>query len=122
MPRFILFSILLGGLTATALAGPADVESVAVRLDADGTFSFRVTVRHADEGWDHYADRWEILTPEGRKLGERILYHPHVTEQPFTREISGILIPREIPSVVIRAHDSVHGFGGTTRTVALPER
>ena len=122
MHRWIPIIVLMGLLGATAAAGPADVESVSVRASADGTFTFSVTVRHADEGWDHYADRWEILTPEGVKLGERILYHPHVSEQPFTRQVSGIAVPPEIDAVVIRAHDSVHGFSGAAKTVALPER
>lgn len=122
MYRLLLVSFLLAWLAAPAAAGPAEVAAVSVRVDADGTFTFIVTVRHADQGWDHYADRWEILAPDGRKLGERILYHPHVSEQPFTRQVSGIAIPREITSVVIRAHDSVHGFSGAAQTVALPER
>ena len=44
-----------------ATAGEADV--VAVKLDraAPGVWRFDVTVRHADAGWDHYADAWEVL-------------------------------------------------------------
>jgi hypothetical protein len=48
-----------------------------------GVYRFSVTVRHADEGWDHYADRWEVLTSDGTLLATRTLYHPHVNEQPF---------------------------------------
>ena len=123
MQRLLSSIVLLGWLgAAAATAGPADVESVVVRAAADGTYTFIVSVRHTDEGWDHYADRWEILTADGRVLGERILYHPHVNEQPFTRQVRGITIPGEISSVVIRAHDSVHGFTGVSQTVVLPER
>jgi hypothetical protein len=122
MHRLLLVSFLLAWLAAPAAAGPADVTAASVGADAEGTFTFIVTVRHADQGWHHYTDRWEVLTPDGRKLGERILYHPHVSEQPFTRQVSGIAIPRDITSVVIRAHDSVHGFSGAAKTVALPER
>jgi hypothetical protein len=36
-----------------------------------GSYRFDVTVRHADTGWDHYADAWDILTPDGTLLGSR---------------------------------------------------
>ena len=107
---------------AMALAGPADVVSVSVTAIGDNQFRFRVTVRHADEGWDHYADRWEVLTLDGILLGTRTLYHPHVDEQPFTRELSGVVIPEGISQVVVQAHDSKHGMVGGARTVDLPNR
>lgn len=97
---------------AISVAGEADVLQVRAEQGRDGTWNFRVTVRHDDEGWDHYADRWEVLDPEGNVLGTRILAHPHVGEQPFTRSLSGVRIPRGIDTVVVRARDSVHGYGG----------
>jgi len=109
-------------IVATAVAGPADVEAVSVSATGAGQYRFSVTVRHADAGWDHYADRWEVLTLDGTLLGTRTLYHPHVDEQPFQRELSGVVIPDNIPAVVVRAHDSVHGFSGVTQTVTLPDR
>jgi len=118
--RQICFCLSLLVVVTTAVAGPADVESVTVSATGSGHYRFSVTVRHADEGWDHYADRWEVRTPDGTLLGTRTLYHPHVNEQPFTRELSGVAIPEGITVVVVRAHDSVHGFSGLTQTVALP--
>jgi len=121
--RSLIFACLLGLLLATpAATGPADVESVSVAVSGPGQYRFSVTVRHADEGWDHYADRWEVLHPDGTVLGTRTLYHPHVDEQPFTRDLSGVSIPDDITTVVVRAHDSVHGFSGVTQTVTLPGR
>lgn len=121
--RSLACSILLGLLLATpTVAGPADVVSVSVTVSGPGQYRFSVTVRHADEGWDHYADRWEVLDPDGTLLGTRTLYHPHVNEQPFTRELSGVSIPADISTVVVRAHDAVHGFSGVTQTVTLPGR
>ncbi len=32
-----------------------------------------------------YVDGWHVETAEGEILGTRILLHPHVGEQPFTR-------------------------------------
>lgn len=120
MIRLIGVCLLSLLLVVPAVAGPADVESVSVDATGSGVYRFSVTVRHADEGWDHYADRWEVLAPDGTLLGTRTLYHPHVNEQPFTRELSGVSIPDDITEVMIRAHDSVHGFSGVTQTIALP--
>ena len=102
-----------------AQAGEADVVAVEVSQSANGTWRFDVTVAHADEGWDHYADQWDVLAPDGTVLGERVLAHPHVTEQPFTRSLSGVVIPPEIDTVTIRARDSVHGYGGIEMTVPI---
>jgi hypothetical protein len=103
-----------------ATAGEADVVAVEVHADSDGTFRFDVTVRHADTGWDHYADAWDVLAPDGTVLGTRTLYHPHVTEQPFTRSLGGVAIPVGIEQVTVRAHDSVDGYGGVTVSVRVP--
>lgn len=89
------------------------------RQAADGTYRFDVTVRHADAGWEHYADRWQVLAPDGTVLGERVLLHPHDTEQPFTRSLDGVTIPRDIKKVTVRAHDGRHGWGGAELTIEL---
>lgn len=104
-----------------AFAGEADVVEAQATQDPDGTWRFDVTVRHADEGWDHYADRWEILAPDGAVIAVRTLLHPHIDEQPFTRSLSGVEIPDGIARVTIRAHDSVHGLGGEMVEVKLTE-
>ncbi|MBA5776748.1 hypothetical protein H2509_06355 [Stappia sp. F7233] len=104
----------------SAHAGEADVIQVRSTQASDGTWRFDVTVRHADDGWAHYADSFEILAPDKSVLGTRVLLHPHVTEQPFTRSIDGVVIPRDIRQVIVRAHDKVHGYGGEEQTVELP--
>ncbi|WP_425087483.1 hypothetical protein [Stappia sp.] len=102
-----------------ALAGKADVVEVVAQQAGDGTWRFDVTVAHADEGWDHYADLWEVVAPDGTVLGQRVLAHPHVDEQPFTRSLSGVEIPAGTGSVEVRARDSVHGLGGRSVLVDL---
>ncbi len=103
-------------------AGEADVIAVEVRKSNEAIYHFSVTVAHDDTGWDHYADAWQVIGPEGEILGERILAHPHVNEQPFTRSLSGVAIPNGITSVRVRARDLVHGFGGQEITISLPEQ
>ncbi|MEM8876929.1 MAG: hypothetical protein AAGD23_03550 [Pseudomonadota bacterium] len=101
------------------LAGEADVIAATAEPNGEGRWTFSATIRHADTGWDHYADRFDIVGPDGVVLGERILHHPHVDEQPFTRSLRGVVVPDGITEVTVRAHDSVHGLGGAEITVKL---
>ena len=107
-------------LASPALAGGADVIAASADPVADG-FRVSATIRHADEGWDHYADAFEVLGPDGTVLATRTLHHPHVEEQPFTRSVT-VVVPEGIATLTVRARDSVHGLGGTEVTVALPSR
>jgi hypothetical protein len=112
---------LAGTLFATtAWAGQADVVGATAHREGDGTYRFEVSVRHDDTGWQHYADRWDILTVDGTVLGSRELLHPHEDEQPFTRSLGGVRVPAAVRQVQIRAHDKVHGIGGEALTIDLP--
>ncbi len=100
----------------------ADVVAVTVTTSSNGGYYFEVTVRSDETGWDKYADRWEVLAPDGTVLGTRVLHHPHVEEQPFTRGLRGVTVPDHIEEVIVRAHDSVEGFVGEEMSVQLPGR
>ncbi|MCH8168211.1 MAG: hypothetical protein IIC03_09845 [Proteobacteria bacterium] len=102
-----------------ALAGEADVIEVRASRSANG-WRFDVTVAHGDTGWEHYADAWRVVGPDGAVLGARTLLHPHVGEQPFTRSLGGVAIPAWVTSVTVEAHDSGHGWGGAVVEVTLP--
>ncbi len=107
-------------IAVAAVAGEANVENVRIAKERAGTYRFDVTVRHADAGWKHYADKWDIVAPGGRILGTRVLLHPHELEQPFIRSLSGVRVPRDVSRVTVRAHDKVHGYGGAVVTVEVP--
>jgi hypothetical protein len=107
---------------SSVYAGEADVVDVEVRKRGSNLYDFSVTVQHQDSGWDHYANRWEVLDEKGNVIGTRTLHHPHVNEQPFTRVLSGLVIPADIKTVTVRSHDSVHEYGGKRVTVKLPLR
>ena len=121
MTRFIptMFALILLSL-APAHADEADVLTARIKRTAPGIFKIDAEVRHADTGWDHYADGWDIVGPDGEVIDTRVLGHPHEQEQPFTRSKSGIAIPANITRITIRAHDSVHGYGGKTVTLSVP--
>jgi len=102
------------------MASDAEVVAVEITPEGGGSYRFDVTVRHPDTGWDAYADRWEVLAPDGKVLGTRVLAHPHVDEQPFTRSLGGVAIPGSVEEVTVRARDSVDGWGEVTKTVPVP--
>lgn len=108
-------------LSGGAGAGEADVVAVNVRRSAPGAYDFDVTIRSVDRGWDHYADAFEVLAPDGTLLGRRVLAHPHETEQPFTRELYGVRIPPQIERVTVRARHKPKGYDGRNVTVAVPK-
>ncbi len=120
MNKIWIFLVLVSFPLQAAEAGEADVVAVTVKKASGGVYDFDVTVSHDDEGWSHYADKWEVLGTDGTLYGTRTLLHPHVGEQPFTRSLSGVVIPKGISEVTIRAHDSVHKFGGRSVTKPLP--
>ena len=124
-PAFWAALALLAGAAAwtadpgTARAGQADVVAVEAVSEGSGRWRFHVTVAHGDTGWDHYADKWDVVAPDGAVLGTRVLLHPHEAEQPFTRSLGGVAIPAGITEVTLRAHDKEHGYGGTELIVEL---
>jgi len=118
----VLAFLLAAAWSGEAAAGKASGVHATVSRGGGGTFSFTATVKHADTGWEHYANKFEILSPDGKVLGTRVLFHPHVGEQPFTRGLGSVKIPPGITSVIVRAWDSVHKSGEETFTVKLPGR
>ncbi|MBT8357951.1 MAG: hypothetical protein HKO79_08840 [Desulfobacterales bacterium] len=101
-------------------AGEADVIKVDAKKLNNKSYQFSVTVLHKDTGWKHYANKWDISGEDGTIFGTRILHHPHENEQPFTRSLSDVFIPADVKTVMVRAYDSVHEYGGKVITLELP--
>jgi hypothetical protein len=116
--RLVLFALAFG----TGLPALAEVPAVVAASATPQASGWRidVTIRHPDTGWDHYADGWEVLAPDGSRLGYRELVHPHEDEQPFTRSLSGIAVPAGADHLLIRPHCLVDGWSGTTFRLDLP--
>ncbi|RTE66521.1 hypothetical protein EH243_07410 [Amphritea opalescens] len=117
--KYLVVFSCLSLLSSPSMSGEADVIAVKVQPQAGHRYDFSVTVNHADSGWDHYANRWEILDGDGKIIASRVLLHPHVSEQPFTRSLSGVEIPAGVTQVRVRAHDLVHQYGGAELVVDL---
>ena len=113
-------TILVFLFAGAAMSGEADVIDAKVARARDGTYNFDVTIRSNDKGWDYYCDAFEVLAPDGKVLGTRVLLHPHEDEQPFTRELYGVKIPPGVERVTIRARHKPKGYDGKTLVVKLP--
>ena len=118
--RNILVSMVLLTYWLPAGAGDANVLDVKPSCTKDLVCSFAVTVAHADSGWNHYANKWDVLTTDGELIASRELLHPHENEQPFTRSLHDVKLPAGTKEVDVRAYDSVHGYGGQTVRVSIP--
>ncbi|WP_245621502.1 hypothetical protein [Enterovibrio calviensis] len=105
-------------MSSYSVAGEADVVNATATKSGD-VYRISATVLHADEGWDHYANAWRVVTANGDVLGVRELLHPHENEQPFTRSLSGVSVPEGVTEVIVEARDSVHGWGGKTFKIVL---
>ena len=118
MSKFVLMVILWGASTLQALAGSVDVRHAEFTHQTD-TWVASTTLRHGDTGWKHYADAWRIVTETGQLLATRVLYHPHVNEQPFTRSLSNVKLPEGMQRVLVEAHCNVHGWSKERLSVDL---
>lgn len=115
----LLFALIFS--TSTALAN--EVEIVKVMLEpAAHRWTFHVTLLHEDTGWEHYADGWRIVDDKGNELGLRKLWHPHENEQPFTRTLANVLIPKDVDIIYIEAHDKVHGWSKQRVRINMKEQ
>jgi hypothetical protein len=99
----LLFATVLGFAPASAHAGEADVTAATAKRNADGTYRIDATIKSRDTGWDYYAERFEVVTQDGKIIVTRVLLHPHEDEQPFTRELDDVKIPAGISEVNVRA-------------------
>lgn len=112
------FIPLLAAVACPAFADPPMIEAATATRSGDA-WRFDVTLRHPDSGWDHYADGWEVLAPDGSSLGLRVLVHPHVDEQPFTRSLGGVVVPAGLDHVMIRARCLTDGWADAQVRVEL---
>ena len=130
MLRSIYFSLAITALMLTASAHSADlaiqkfpdVVNAKVQIRGDNRFDFDVTISSPYDSPQRYADAFRVLGVDGRAYGERILWHDHAAEQPFTRDLYGVTIPAGVKTVVLQARDQKYGYGGKTLQVTLPGR
>jgi hypothetical protein len=99
-----------------------DVVDVKVQARGNNRFDFDVTLSSPYDTPQRYADAFKVLDAQGKQLGERVLLHDHQTEQPFTRDLHGVMIPAGVKVVTVQGRDQKYGYGGKTMQVTLPGR
>ena len=120
MRWWLYIASLLTWLPLIAHAGRVEIV-YAVFIQQGETWQVSTTLRHADTGWEHYADGWRVVDEAGNILGTRELLHPHQNEQPFTRTLSDIAIPSEAEIIYVEAHDKVHGWSPQRLRVVIQQ-
>ncbi len=91
-------------IASFAQAGDVLIKDIKTIKQGDN-YTINVTIQHDDTGWNHYANKWEVLDEKGNILASRVLAHPHINEQPFTRGISNVKIDKKITIITIKAYD-----------------
>ena len=128
--RFALLALLLLGPLLMLPASAAqdapqkhpDIVAVKALPKGNDRFDFDVTVASPYDTAQRYADAFRVMNANGTVYGERTLFHDHADEQPFTRDLYGVEVPRGVRSVVVQGRDKRFGYGGKTATVELPGR
>ena len=118
MKKLLIFCLMVW--TSSVFANQVAIRGVQLN-QTNGEWTIHVTLEHKDTGWEHYADAWRVVNAKGSVIATRTLYHPHVNEQPFTRSLTGVIIPDNIATVYIEAHDNVHGWSKDRVKVDLDE-
>lgn len=106
LPRLALAGFTLA-MAAMAAPSPAPahegrIVKAELRAQGGGRYTLAATIRHGDTGWSHYINGFTVESPDGTLLSRRVLYHPHVDEQPFTRSSDRFRVPAGIAAVVVR--------------------
>jgi hypothetical protein len=99
-----------------------DVVAAQAQARGGNHFDFEVTISSPYDTPQRYADAFQVMSVQGASYGVRKLLHDHEDEQPFTRELYGVIIPAGVRVVVIQARDQKNGYGGKTVQVELPGR
>jgi len=108
--NIILKSIPLLFYSLAISANDVKVLAASIIHQSQGEYLINVKLQHPDTGWEHYADEWRIIDQHGNILASRVLLHPHVQEQPFTRSLSKVKLDDSLTTLYIEAHDKKHGW------------
>lgn len=106
----LLISALLLATSKITTANEVKIIQANLIYQNHGQYLINVKLQHQDTGWDHYADEWRIVDAQGNILGSRVLLHPHIDEQPFTRALSNVKLDQNLTTIFIEAHDKKHGW------------
>jgi hypothetical protein len=88
-----------------------EVEITKVELEPTGsTWTVHVTLRHDDQGFEHYANGWRLVDAKKNVIAAQELYHPHDKKKSFTDSKANIKIPSQTKLVFLEAQAKPHGW------------
>lgn len=125
MTCLLLLGLPFGAVAQTGVPSAQrfpDVVAVQVRASGAESYDFDVTISSPYDTPRRYADAFRVTGKDGKVFGERKLLHDHADEQPFTRDLHGVVIPRGVRAIVVQARDQQFGYGGKSVEVMLPDR
>lgn len=119
-----VLAALLASPVAAQTGAPLFPDVVSAKAQARGPdrFDFDVTVSSPYDAPQRYADGFRVRSATGTVYGERELGHDHASEQPFTRDLYGVKVPKSVQRVTVEARDQQSGYGGKTFELKLPGR
>ena len=117
MRKFALFAIVF---TTFLMAEKADVIDAKIKKSYGGSYVAYVKIKHNDVDASHFADEWEILDENGKRITVRLIFGPQPGKEIIDSELYGFKIPKGTKKIIIRAHCSKDGFGGKEFEIDLP--
>ncbi|MFO8156495.1 MAG: hypothetical protein ACQERR_06880 [Pseudomonadota bacterium] len=123
----LLALVVLLGLTAalllptTASAGKPEVTWVELNREARH-WRITVTLSHSDTDDYHFLDRWHVHSPDHQVFGEERFHTPRVQAPERISTLRDVRIPRDVDTLLIRARDSLHGWGPRVEVDLTEER
>ena len=120
LPLVLLMLVVPTAAQTAAQQKYPDVTNAKVRSSGSNRFDFDVTLSSPYDTAQRYADAFRVKGRDGVVYGERILWHDHADEQPFTRDLYGVTIPPGVQHVVIQGRDKRFGYGGKSVELVLP--
>ncbi|MCX7889846.1 MAG: hypothetical protein N2422_08995 [Rhodobacteraceae bacterium] len=110
-------------LTGLLMAMPclADAPSIIAAEARPGRmgWTIRVTLRHHDSGWDHFASGWSISLPDGETIATDDIPGPHVGQMEFAVVMKGVDVPAGTAYVLVRARCNLVGWSAEATRVDL---
>ena len=70
-PQKVVTILLSFLLLTTVNANEVEIVDVKAHQKNDKTWTFAVTLKHDDKGWDHYANEWQIIGNDNKIFGTR---------------------------------------------------
>jgi len=121
----LMFSAFLFSFANVTLANEdiARVADVKVRLDSPdqpGIFHISVTIEHQDTGWDDYIEAWELVGADGKVFASRPFFEPTLETQQTVTALSGVIIPQDVKTVLVRARNYPNGVEGEPFEIEVP--